>query len=383
MNFCYKTFYLNFRLKKLIDENETETELKDELNETIELLENDTKTFEDLEFQYLEEETDWLARREEMHHNQKTLSRQINEKRKHIQSLETQSIDNQNAAHADTTNIQKDIQSMLKELNNHTEGLKTIEILLYELSGDKNDAQSESDEDLSVPISHIKRPHMNDIMSQSLFGSQEIFGTKKSSANDLMSRSVNENLISNKIEMLSFSDQPMTKVENENDYENLCNVDDVEKRDSLTSDKSNKSSTENAIEPQNGNGNMSQVECEYSTSINENSFENSSMANDDDECSDPLQNLKYNLSPPFEHKATKKLNESNGTKSANLNLSIESDDFEVNPLEKRVPSQDDIDRICKVTTNAPISTQGASFKVIESIKEIERNRQLLLTQQGK
>jgi len=56
----------------------------------------------------------------------------------------------------------------------------------------------------------------------------------------------------------------------------------------------------------------------------------------------------------------------------------------VNPLEKRVPSQDDIDRICKVTSDAPISTKGAATtKIFDSIKEIERNRQLLLAQQGK
>jgi len=56
----------------------------------------------------------------------------------------------------------------------------------------------------------------------------------------------------------------------------------------------------------------------------------------------------------------------------------------VNPLERRVPSQDDIDRSCKVANDAPISTsQGASTKIFDSIKEIERNRKLLLAQQGR
>ncbi|KAH8266728.1 hypothetical protein KR018_000774, partial [Drosophila ironensis] len=67
----------------------------------------------------------------------------------------------------------------------------------------------------------------------------------------------------------------------------------------------------------------------------------------------------------------------------NLNLSLQNDCFEGNPLEHRVPSQDDFDRSCKVAKDAPISTsQCASTKIFDSIKEIERNRKLLLTQQG-
>lgn len=331
------------------------------------MLENDTKTFEDLEFQYLEEETEWLAYREDLHSDQKTLSRRISEKRKHIQALEAQGIDNQNAACADTKNIEKDLWSMIKELEKYREELKTIDILLYELSGEKNN-QSDSDEDLSVGISAIERPS-NDMMSQSLFGSQEILGTQKSHSNDIMSKSVNENLFSNKIETLSFSEQPLLgKPEKENDaqYENIVEDEIGEKRDSVSLDRSNRNQNNETVES------APSVKSERSSTVD--------AAKVEDENADPLQKLKYNLSPPFDHKIEKKPSFSESTKSANLNLSIESDDFEVNPLEKRVPSQDDIDRICKVISDAPISV--ASFKVIESIKEIERNRQLLLTQQG-
>lgn len=332
-----------FRLKKLIAEAELDDTLKDELNETIELLENDSRHLEDLEFQYLEEETEWLAYREELHNEQKTISRRIGEKRKHIASLEAQGIDNHNAACADTKNIEKGLLSMHKELEKYREELKTIDTLLYELSGEKN-AQSDSDEDLSPAITDSKRSN-RDIMSQSLFGSQEILANKQT-CNDLMSKSVNENLFSNKIEMRSFDE--VTKAEKDSEVEYAIIAENGQ-RHSTTSDGDCKENGEQDEEP-----------------------------TPDDDSGDPLQKLKYNLSPPFEHKGAQE-----AKKSANLNLSIESDDFEVNPLEKRVPSQDDIDRISKVTINAPISTQGASYKVIESIKEIERNRQLLLTQQGK
>lgn len=331
----------------MILENESDDALKEEMNEMIELLENDTKTFEDLEFQYLEEETEWLAYREDLYSERKLLSRRIAEKRKHIQSLEAQGIDNQNTACTDTKNIEKDIWTRLNQLEKHREELKTIDTLLFELSGEKN-APSDSEEDVgSVTTTETKRLQTI-TMSQSLFGSQEILNTKHSHATDLMSKSVNENLFSNKIETLPFTSQDFGGDEKQKNTFDAQSTDRDDSADNLCT-----SNDEKSVEKDAGN-------------------------------SDPLQKLKYNLST-FDHNvAANDADESNASKSAaNLNLSIESDDFEVNPLEKRVPSQDDIDRISKVTSNAPISTDGASYKVIESIKEIERNRQLLLAQQGK
>ncbi|KAL3276180.1 hypothetical protein HHI36_020898 [Cryptolaemus montrouzieri] len=51
-------------------------------------------------------------------------------------------------------------------------------------------------------------------------------------------------------------------------------------------------------------------------------------------------------------------------------------------IEKRFPSQDDIDRISKVTSDSPIDIGSLNRKTIESLKEIERNRHLHLCQQG-
>lgn len=317
-----------YRLEKLCAGDCADDALKDELNQTIEMLENDTKIFEDLEFQYLEEETEWLAYREELHNEQKQLINNIDEKRSHIHSLELQGVDNQNMACADTKTIETNLFTMLNNLEKYREKLKTLDALLFELSGQKCSPPDSDDEFQSFY-------NLNGGMSQSLFGSQEMLSAnlKKSKknpmqSNDLMSKSLNENHFTNKIETL-----PMNNVIN-----------------------TLKASTINL----NGND-------DGDVSI--------------EKLNDPLQKLKYNLTPPFEHKngIVVDLNKKSTT---NLNLSIESDDFEVNPLEKRVPSQDDIDRICKITNDAPISTQGASCKVIESIKEIERNRQLLLTQQG-
>lgn len=337
------------RLKKMLAEHEYDDALKDELIQTADALENDTKIFEDLEFQYLEEETEWAAYRDELHNEQKLLSRRINEKRKHIQSLEVQSIENQNVACSDTKNIEKDLFSISKELEKYREKLKTIDTLLYELSNEGNGASDTDDDQTMSAVMERKSRAQNDIMSQSLFESHEMFGSHNHrSTADVMSKSVNENLFASKIES-SYNGQ-------------LSIESNAESPPPINHLKSvNGSSPPN--EPANTNGVDSQ------------------MMNGDT-VTDALQKLKYNLSPPFEHKDLDGVGGKENGKAANLNLSIESDDFEVNPLERRVPSQDDIDRISRVATDHKISTQGASVKVIESIKEIERNRQLLLAQQG-
>lgn len=320
--------------------------IRDELNATVESLENETKTFEDLEFQYLEEETEWLAYREEVHNGLRTLTKSRDEKEAHIAELEAQSVENQQTACTDTRVIEKDLWRLISDLEKRREQLKEIDRKIFEISGQPNTSPSGSDDE---ELLANKRTAGRDIMSQSLFGSEEILSSRQPQQ-DLMSKSVNENMFfQHKIETLS----PFTSTPKRN-----RNKDDIENESRLSVRNSNE------LDPVNGTN-------------------------------DAMTKLKYNLSPPFQHKMLKESSkqsserpqfdipaETSFASQANLNLSIESDDFEVNPLEKRVPSQDDIDRISKVTLDAPISTQGASDKVIESIKEIERNRQLLLTQQG-
>lgn len=328
-----------------MQQNAGDQTLRDDLNTTIESLENDTKTFEDLEFQYLEEETDWLAYREELQNDLRTLTKMIDDKYAHINNLETQGIDNQQTACTDTRVIEKDLWLLLSELEKRREELKEIDRKIFSISGQQN-TQSDSEEE---DILEQKRIGGMDIMSQSLFGSQEILSSKPKEQ-DIMSKSVNENMFfHNNIEMLS----PFTSTPKRNTLKEIDISDDITK---IT---------------QNGHTQLQKAE-------------ENEAGNREPNVNDPMLKLKYNLSPPFQHK-TPPIQQSamdEADRKAMLNLSIESDDFEVNPLEKRVPSQDDIDRICKVTLDAPISTQGASYKVIESIKEIERNRQLLLAQQG-
>jgi hypothetical protein len=352
------------RLETVIMKSVDNSTLKEEMDKTSDSLENDIKQLEDLEFQYLEEETDWLAYKEELYSDYKTLKNAIDQKYKDISKLEQQRSANQNSACSDTKVLEQTIFTLLQDLEKSREKLKAVDQQLIERGepqvqaaepsiGDSVTTNSDSEEEA------MDRKKANQFMSQSLFGSHEVFASKAKV--DFMSMSVNENMFYNTIEMPARVGQPF----NSSTPKKVTGGDEVETKKVAvklpTSNSSSKAAT---------------PECkETSTFLFKRSTEN---------VSDPMLKLKYNLSTTYETSATddEASDERLAAAVVKLNLSLNGDEFEVNPLEKRVPSQDDIDRISKVTMDAPISTQGASYKVKESIKEIERNRQLLLAQQG-
>ncbi|XP_053948299.1 pleckstrin homology-like domain family B member 1 isoform X1 [Anastrepha ludens] len=306
------------KLKSMLQQKPSNDCLKEELHNVSESLENDRKTFEDLEFQYLEEESEWHAYREELHNEEANLSAKIKEKRIELQHLERQDWGN-TSVHAKT--LKSKLVAACNALKIEQEHLKAVESSICDITGElKVDS---SDEDISTASSASPILHNNlaaGVMSQSLFGSAELLCPKRSS-DDIMSKSVNENMFfNNKIELPAQA--PVTS---------------TPKRKQL-----------------------------YVVDIDD-------------------ANLSFNhvdAAPSSEGGKHGTQNNEQNAERVKFNLTLGNDDFEVNPLERRVPSQDDIDRICKVTSSAPISTKGASTRIFDSIKEIERNRQLLLAQQG-
>lgn len=358
-----------FSLQKLTKTDENVTE---QLNATIESLENDQKIFEDVEFQYLEEETDWLAQREDLQTNLKTVTKQISEKQKQIFHLEKQELNNHDLATTDTQLIEQDLLIVLTELELNQNNLKKIEKSLYELTGQQTTQSDSDDDELDI------RP-ASKIMSQSLFGSQEILSSKSKNF-DVMSKSVNENMFSHNIEMSPSIEDNLTStpklkqslmkttIDISRDITNITKNGhkNLRKAEELDLSAINRSCSSDSL---------------YTSSADSKVNSPSLFKRSTDQETDPLLKLKYNLSSSFEQRS-KSLPRQESVQKNFLNLSIESDDFEVNPMDRRAPSQDDIDRISKITTDSPISMQGASYKVKESIKEIERNRQILLAQQG-
>ncbi|XP_030378728.1 pleckstrin homology-like domain family B member 1 isoform X1 [Scaptodrosophila lebanonensis] len=249
------------KLRAMLKQNPNSACLKEELEHVSDLLESDRKTFEDLEFQYFEEESEYHACHEELKRQEKRLT------------LET-------------------------EISELTQQLATLHLQLGVVDVDTPPA-SPHNSPLATNLG-------NGVMSQSLFGSAELLCPKLRTNDDLMSKSVNENMFYNhKIELPTTATATVT-------------------------------ATSTPKRP-------------------------------------PLQVFETNLGTDG----------GGSCEQISFNLSLRSDCFEVNPLERRVPSQDDIDRSCKVANDAPISTtQGACTKIFDSIKEIERNRKLLLAQQG-
>lgn len=253
--------------------------LKEELEHVCESLESDRKTFEDLEFQYFEEESEHHACHEELKRQEQRLLLESELASLRIQlgpdGEEQQQQQEQQTVEPSATSAVSNKNKELPELANNAKGTSSA-----------GSGGSGSGSNL-----------INGVMSQSLFGSAELLCSKRRTDDeDLMSKSVNENMFytNNKIEL-------------------------------------------------------------------------------------PLgQQTSTPKRPPLQ------IFDAGSCEQISFNLSLRSDRFEVNPLERRVPSQDDIDRSCKVAKDAPISTsQGASTKIFDSIKEIERNRKLLLTTQGK
>lgn len=130
-------------LESLIQQKNSDESLKEELNKTTESLDNDWKAFEDLEFQYLEEETDWLTYREELHTDLKLLSKHIKEKQLQAMHLENQGIENQNTACSDTKSLENSLLSLLTALEKSREELQAIDQSIFEISGQQEQAFSD------------------------------------------------------------------------------------------------------------------------------------------------------------------------------------------------------------------------------------------------
>jgi hypothetical protein len=320
-----------------------------------------------------------LAYKEELYSDLKTLKKHIDQKYKEITELEQQKTANQSSACKDTKVLEQTIFTLLQDLEKSREKLKSIDQQLFDVSGQavsttNGDGTLHSDSEEEM----LDRKKTNQFMSQSLFGSQEILSSKAKV--DFMSMSVNENMFYHTIEMPSrpfdgqFSASTPKKIASfdisedinklvSNGNEKIKKADEVEDVKAVVIASSSQASSKNTTP---------EIK-DTSTFLFKRSTEN---------VSDPMLKLKYNLTTTYEMVDDENCEERLAAAAVKLNLSLNGEEFEVNPLEKRVPSQDDIDRISKITMDAPISTLGASYKVKESIKEIERNRQLLLAQQG-
>lgn len=398
------SFRLVSSLGSLLAQHGNDESVRSDLNATMDDLETHSKCYEDLEFQCFEEEAEWSAHHEELLNDLRTLRKMSVDKERQIGQLQAQCAEAaaeaaQNgcsgtaaaatATAAHSPSVERELRAQLGMLKQQRDRLRSLDVQLFELTGQpqqpatnsESDDEDDEDED-SVLLSKTGRlpAHAQPLMSQSLFGSQEILAASRQTIAqqqradlDLMSRSVNENMFlrHHNIESRTpFTSTPKRR----GDSDGSGSVEVPLRSVDISEDITRLSQT--------GHEQLRRAELQQQQLLDDGDDDEDTEGSAESATGNPMTALKYNLSPPFQHKksasaaqppltptsAPVDLRSARAQKASTLNLSIESDDFEVNPLERRVPSQDDIDRICKITLDAPISTQGASYKVVHCIE---------------
>ncbi|CAO1425513.1 unnamed protein product [Diamesa hyperborea] len=102
-------------------------ELEAQLDGAIELLENEKKIFEDMEFQYLEEETEWFSFREEFKENIKSFTHLIKEKEISVRGLEQIKLENEKLSLEEQKSLEIKMVHLKKNLEIEREKLKSIQ----------------------------------------------------------------------------------------------------------------------------------------------------------------------------------------------------------------------------------------------------------------
>ncbi|XP_065363816.1 pleckstrin homology-like domain family B member 1 [Calliphora vicina] len=200
------------KLKELLKQKPDNLCLKEELLNVRESLENDKKSFEDLEFQYLEGESEWQAYREDLNSEEQTITKKIKECQLSIENLEKQEINSTISTSAKQRRLSNHLISLIKDLQQCEEQFKHLEKKLsLKISSNSSLSEQEDDQNPSNILGSQGQ------ITQSLFGSTEML-CPKVHTEDLMSKSVNENMFyNNKIEFLSSSGLTANKAKGSKD----------------------------------------------------------------------------------------------------------------------------------------------------------------------
>ncbi|XP_060519202.1 pleckstrin homology-like domain family B member 1 isoform X2 [Cylas formicarius] len=161
-----------------------------------EQLDNERKTFEDLEFHHLEEEADWLATREELQREIVDLSNRMDDVRSHLQDLDDQRRETSNTNYKEYKAIEKQKMECMVRLEEIRNRLKFIdgELLAFSNHESDKDLSSGSDSDLSG----ISSPKMSGLSCSLIVGDQGKAGGGTQNDFNMMSQSFNEKLFEEK-----------------------------------------------------------------------------------------------------------------------------------------------------------------------------------------
>lgn len=165
-----------------------------------ELLDNEKKAFEDVEFHHLEEEADWLASREELQREISDLTKRIENLKLQIADLEQQKLETSRANNTEFRTIEKHKMECLMRLEEIRNRLKSIDndLLMFSNEESEQEVSSDTDSDKSKDIDkRLSNMSLNKLTDMSC---SVIISNSKIPAENMynMSQSYNEKMFQEK-----------------------------------------------------------------------------------------------------------------------------------------------------------------------------------------
>ncbi|KAI5704056.1 hypothetical protein M8J75_001570 [Diaphorina citri] len=155
-------------LKTLQQQLDTCSEqLRDDLNESIsqqqELLESEKKSFEDLEFSLLEEEADWLSRREELQRELNEASRGLSQRRAKLSELSAGRETIARNAADETSSLNAQLMGHLRRIEETRNKLRDVDLTLRDISKIRGFEFTPASTDTEEDDKDVKKQSQDDI----------------------------------------------------------------------------------------------------------------------------------------------------------------------------------------------------------------------------
>ncbi|XP_063543394.1 repetitive organellar protein isoform X2 [Cydia strobilella] len=441
-------------IKKDLDNGAT----VEELQNAQDILDNETKIFEDLEFQHLEEESELLANREDLQNEIIQLTKKIEAQKTRILTLKSEANSNLTSALDETKILQAEYVRLLNEVEELTGKVQTVEKELKPVVAKLNELertqspdsafytdqtraksgefgyspQSSDSDDLDVKVTQFEE-HTNqlkdkfnsiDQMSQSMIvdierrvcdvdddsespskssTSKEKKGfwernfdslkrkskDKKKEKVDIMSQSLNENMfynndtIENDVSLDRFNSLRHSKGKNKNGpvksassskIPTFAALGKIIKKDSFG--KKTKDVKVEIKDEEPKNRYVKNAKPSF-----DNKYIKAKSLSPDKLMKEDYIKEEDEDQKPFEDRNNKVLQRKSCGDEPNVR------EFSRISDSGKIPSQDDIDRISKVTMDAPILSSDTDMnslgkRTLDSLMEIERKRMEMLEEQG-
>ncbi|CAG4980478.1 unnamed protein product [Colias eurytheme] len=417
------------RIEKDLKDNSATLE---ELQNAQDILDNETKIYEDLEFQHLEEESELLSNREDVQNEIMLLSKKIDAQKTRILTLKSEANNNLTSALEETKVLQAEYVRLLNQVEELTSKVQNIEKEIKPIVSKLNYIERTQSPDSAFYTDQTRAKSGefgyspssdsddNDVAKLSNFEDHTKQLKDKFNSIDQMSQSM---IVDIERRVTSDAIDPID-VDGKNESPSKSSTSSKEKKgfwernfDSLKRKNKDKKKPEKVdIMSQSLNENIFYNDnIEVDTSLDKfNSLRHSKKKDKKKTVQSKVvhhQRYRHNkyvkaksLSPDKKEQSIKEENEEDCKNVTFEKIKIDKDkkvlhrkscgdepsvrsEFQKITDNGKIPSQDDIDRISKVTMDAPILSSDTDMnslgkRTLDSLMEIERKRMEMLEEQG-